>query len=121
MLRSIRLLPLPALAVTVALAMAPGASAATGCQKGKERKLGATYVTKLTTKGVSCAVGRDVAKAWQSKCRRAKISTCTKVSGYRCTEKRPAAEMIPTQYTGYVTCKNASGSKRVTQEYQQNT
>jgi hypothetical protein len=121
MLRSIRLMLLLALALVVALVAAPVGSAATGCQKGKERKLGATYVTKLTTKGTSCATGRTVVKAFHA-CRKHNgvAGHCkSKVKGYTCTEKRPAAEKIPTQYTGYVTCK--SGSKRVIQEYQQDT
>lgn len=119
--RSIRLTSLAALLLAVGLVAAPAASAATNCQKGKERKLGATYVTKLTTKGTSCATGRTISKAFHS-CRKKKgvAGYCkSKVKGYTCTEKRPAALKIATQFTGVVTCR--SGSKRVTQEYQQDT
>ena len=121
MRRSIRLTSLPVLAVTAVLATAPAGSAATNCQKGRERSFKATYVTKITTKVVGCATGRKVVKAFHE-CRRRKgvSGRCTtKVLGYSCTERRPAAERIPTQYTGYVTCK--SGSKRVVQVYQQDT
>jgi hypothetical protein len=121
MRRSIRLMLLLALGLLVALVAAPAGSAATGCQKGKERKLGATYVTKLTTKNATCATARRVVKAFHS-CRKKKgvAGYCkSKVKGYTCTERRPAAERIATQYTGYVTCKSAT--RRVIQEYQQNT
>jgi hypothetical protein len=121
MRRSIRLMLLLALGLLVALVAAPVGSAATGCQKGKERKLGATYVTKLTTKNATCATARTVVKAFHS-CRKKKglAGYCkSKVKGYTCTERRPAAERIATQYTGYVTCKSAT--RRVIQEYQQNT
>jgi hypothetical protein len=121
MLRAIRLTSVPALVLVVGLVAAPATPASTGCQKGKERTLGATYVTKLTTRGTSCATGRTVVKAFHA-CRKKHGVTgrCTsKVKGYSCTEKRPAALKIPTQFTGRVTCK--SGSKRVIQEYQQDT
>jgi hypothetical protein len=120
MLRFIRLMCLPALVLVVALAAAPAGSAATGCQKAKERKLGATYVTKVTVKGTDCATGLTVVKAFHSCRKKSSTGKCkSTVKGYKCTEKRPAAETIPTQYTGYVTC--TSGAKRVVQEYQQNT
>ena len=64
---------------------------------------------------------RRVVKAFQS-CRRAKAvdGHCTrKVLEYACSEKRPADETIPTQFTGHVTCRRASRS--VAFVYQQNT
>ena len=122
----IRLISPPCLLATIALlAAAPGGSAATSLKscsiKGREQKLGATYVTTLKVGGVSCATGQRVVKAFQ-KCRRAKgvKGRCTrKVLGYGCREKRPADETIPTQFTGHVTCKRVS--RRVAFVYQQNT
>ena len=111
-----------ALTLVVALAAAPSASAASNCQKGRERKLGATYVTKITTKVVTCATGRSITTAFNA-CRHRNgkpDGRCTsKVKGYACTEKRPSAEVNPItkSYNGYVTCR--SGSKSVKIEYQQ--
>jgi hypothetical protein len=111
---------LPGLVLVVALAAAPAASAASGCQKGKERKLGATYVTKVTVTGTDCAAALKVVKAFHTCRKKSANGKCkSTVKGYKCTEKRPAALKIPTQYTGDVTCK--SGAKRVFQEYQQDT
>jgi hypothetical protein len=122
----IRLISPPCLlAALVLLAAAPGGSAAAALKpcsiRGKEQKLGATYVTTLKVRGVSCATGQRVVKAFQS-CRRAKAvdGHCTrKVLEYACSEKRPADETIPTQFTGHVTCKRAT--RRVAFVYQQNT
>ena len=122
----IRLLSPPCLLATIALlATAPGGSGATSLKscsiRGKEQKLGANYVTTLKVRGVSCAGGQRVVKAFQS-CRRAKgvKGHCTrKVLQYACSEKRPADETIPTQFTGHVTCRRASRS--VAFVYQQNT
>lgn len=107
-----------------ALAIAPAgsAAAATKCSvKGKEQKLGTTYVTTLKVTGVSCATGESVVKAFHA-CRHKKgvAGRCaTKVKGYSCTEKRPAALKGPVSYDGDVTCKR--GTKRVVFHYQQNT
>ena len=130
--RSLRIMPLARrftpsclLAAVVVLAATPGGSAAPSLKrcsiKGKEQKLGATYVTSLKVAGVSCATGQRVVKAFQG-CRRAKgvKGRCTrKVLRYGCSEQRPADETIPTQFTGHVTCKRAS--RRVAFVYQQNT
>jgi hypothetical protein len=112
-------------AALVLVAVAPAGSAAaapTTCSvRGKERKLGATYVTALTVRGVSCAAGERVVRAFQ-RCRRAKgvRGRCTRrVLRYSCTETRPSDETIPTQFTGHVTCTR--GSRRVSHVYQQNT
>jgi hypothetical protein len=105
-----------------ALALAPAAPAATKCSlKGKEQKLGTTYVTTLKVTGVSCATGQSIVKAFNA-CRhkKGKAGHCTtKVKGYTCTEKRPAALKGPISYDADVTCKN--GAKRVVFHYQQNT
>ena len=86
--------------------------------KGKERKLGATYVTKVTASGISCGGALDVVKAYH-RCRRARGGAdgrCPRVSGYRCSEKRTSS---PTQYDSRATCRK--GSRRVVQQYTQNT
>jgi uncharacterized cupredoxin-like copper-binding protein len=122
----IRLISPPCLLAAIALfAAAPGGSAAASLKscsiRGKEQKLGATYVTTLKVRGVSCATGQRVVKAFQS-CRRAKgvKGYCTrKVLKYGCSEQRPADETIPTQFTGHVTCRRAS--RHVAFVYQQNT
>lgn len=122
----IRVLALPALLAALAvLPTAPATAASTkNCAKaikGKERKLGTTYVTKVRVRGVSCKTGLSVVKSFHA-CRhkRGKAGTCTsRVRGYRCTEKRPASLQGPVSYDGDVTCKR--GSRRVTQHYQQNT
>lgn len=115
------------LVATIALLVAaPAGSAATSLKKcsltvARSQQLGATYVTKLKVRGVSCATGERVVKAFQS-CRRAKglRGRCRrKILRYRCTDARPPDETIPTQLTGHVTCKR--GTRRVNHVYQQNT
>ncbi len=111
-------------AVLAALVLAPAGSAATSCAsalKGKEQKLGTTYVTTVKVTGTGCSTGFSVVKAFHA-CRHKKgaAGKCTaKVKGYSCTEKRPANLKGPASYDGDVTCK--SGSKRVVHHYQQNT
>jgi hypothetical protein len=122
----IRLLCPPCLVAAVALLVAaPAGSAASSLKtcsiEGKERRLGTTYVTTLRVRGVSCATGERVVRAFQ-RCRRAKgvRGRCARrVLRYRCTETRPSDETIPTQFTGHVTCRR--GTERVTHVYQQNT
>ena len=123
---SIRLLALPALlALLAVLPAAPAAAAATkSCAqalKGKERRLGTTYVTKVSVRGVSCSTGFSVVKAFHA-CRheRGRAGTCSsRVKGYTCTERRPASLKGPVSYDGDVTCTN--GTRRVVHHYQQNT
>ncbi len=69
--------------------------------------------------GVSCATGKKVVKAFHScRLKHGKQGKCTsKVSGYTCTEKRPASLKSAFSFEGDVTCK--SGSKRITHHYQQ--
>ena len=122
MSRSLRLIAAPGLAVAVLLLVAPGAPAATTCKLSlrTSQGLGATYVTNLEVRGVACAAGRRVARAFQA-CRRRhglKGRCTTKVLGYGCSERRPANEQIPTQLNGRVTCRR--GGRRVTFAYQQN-
>lgn len=106
------------------VAAAPG-SAATSLKRcnigGKEHRLGTTYVTSLKVRGVSCATGERVEKAFQG-CRRAKglRGRCARrVLRYSCSETRPPDEQIPTQLNGHVTCRR--GTRRVAFVYQQNT
>lgn len=120
----IRLISPGLLAAIALLVAAPsGSAAAATCKLSLKtsQQLGATYVTKLKVRGVSCAGGRRVAKAFNG-CRREQgvKGRCTrKVLQYACTDRRPASEQIPTQFNGHVTCKR--GDRRVTFDYQQNT
>jgi hypothetical protein len=119
-----RISPPCLLAAIALLVAAPGGSAATATCKlslKTSEQLGATYVTNLKVRDVSCAGGRRVAKAFNG-CRREKgvKGRCTrKVLRYACTDRRPASEQIPTQFNGHVTCKR--GDRRVTFDYQQDT
>ncbi|MDO9355058.1 MAG: hypothetical protein Q7T55_15270 [Solirubrobacteraceae bacterium] len=123
--RLFALLLLAAAVVAIALAAAPGAQAAaaasaTNCAvKGKEQKLGPTYVTKVTAKGTTCPSALKLVTAFY-KCRTAKngpAGRCTKkVSGYACRETRTSS---PTQFDAKVTC--TSGKKVVAHNYPQNT
>jgi hypothetical protein len=102
-----------------ARAQGPVASAAATCNiSGKERKLGATYVTALSTKGMSCRRAERLVKAYH-RCRRSRGGAdgrCPRVDGYRCSESRTSA---PTQYDSRATCRK--GSRRIVQRYTQNT
>lgn len=107
----------------VALAAAPASAATKSCKqeiKGKERKLGATYVTVVKVTGVSCSTGFGVVKSFNG-CRRSNGGAdgrCTKkVKGYKCTEGKRLKG--PLSYDADVTCK--TGSKRIAFHYQQNT
>ena len=115
------------IAAVLAIPASSGAAATTTCKlsASKARSLGATYVTYamgrpgFKMRGTSCATGTRVIKAFHT-CRHKKglDGRCTtKPLGYSCRDRRPADESIPTQYTGYVTCKR--GSAVVTHTYQQ--
>jgi hypothetical protein len=101
-----------------ALCLATEAHAATTCNiSGKERKLGATYVTSLSASGVGCARAETVVKAYhRCRHRHGAAGRCPRVLGYKCSEKR---EAIATQYDSHATCTH--GSRRVVQVYTQNT
>jgi hypothetical protein len=103
--------------------MPASAGAATTCKLSlsQARHMGPTYVTLLKASGTSCANAIKVTKAFQScRLKHGKKGRCTTtVLGYSCSERRPADEMIPTQFTGHVTCKK--GGARISHEYQQNT
>lgn len=132
MLRPTRLVaPLVVAALTTIAVAAPSGSVAASTTTCKlsgtaARHLGPTYVAteegkpQFRVTGVSCATGKKVIKAFHA-CRLkhgAKGKCTTKVLGYTCTEKRPAALMSPLSFDGDVTCK--SGAKKVTHHYTQN-
>lgn len=99
---------------------APADALAARCDvSGKERRLGATYVTRLAVTGVSCGSGERVVRAFH-RCRRSRGgrgSRCTRVDGWRCRERRLRA--ASTQYDARVGCRR--GSRRVDHDYTQFT
>jgi hypothetical protein len=117
MIRS-RLVLLALLALAIACLL-PASAPAAGCSvRGKERKLGATYVTKISVSHVSCATAYKVIKSYhRCRHRHGAAGHCRRTSGYRCSEKRTAA--IKTQYDARATCR--SGSRRITHNYTQFT
>ncbi len=106
---------------TTALAASAGptATAAGACSvKGKERKLGATYVTSVRASGLSCRSALSLVKDYHA-CRRSRGGAdgrCPRVNGYRCRESRTSS---PTQYDSTATCRK--GGRKVVQKYTQNT
>jgi hypothetical protein len=86
----------------------------------EQQHLGASYVTSLTVRKVSCATGKKVVKAF-NKCRHASGGArgrCHhKVMRYSCTEGRRSG--ISTQYDGSATCKR--GARRVHFTFTENT
>ena len=102
-----------------AAASGPTASAAATCSiSGKERKLGATYVTSLRTTRVSCRGAESLVKSF-NRCRRSRGGAdgrCPRIRRYRCSERRSTA---PTQFDSRTTCRRGSRSVRFT--YTQNT
>ena len=112
---NLRLASIAAVACGV-LAAAPGTASARSCTPPKYP--GDGYFTSLSVSGVSCATGRDVARAYY-RCRIKKgiRGRCTtRVLRFSCSGRR---ESISTQFEARVTCKR--GSRRVVHTYQQNT
>lgn len=113
-----RVLPLTALVAVLLLAL-PAASQARSCGiRGDERDLGATYVTSVKARKISCSGAREVVRAFHA-CRRDRGGAdgrCKRFSGWRCREKRVSS---PTQYDSRAKCRK--GGKRVIQRYTQNT
>ena len=107
-------------AVAVGLTAGPGVAPAAAKDCGFSRSLGATYVTNINAKRVSCPKAKDVIRAFNScrrdnggadgKCRR-RVS-----GGFNCNEGR--RQSSPIQYSAPVTCKK--GRKRVSFRYTQN-
>ena len=109
--------------VPPAAAAAPGsASTLARCSiAGKERRLGPTYVTSLSTTRVSCRTGERVVRAFH-RCRRAgrtgSRGRCRRaVLRYRCSER--VLRRARTQFDSRVVCRR--GSRRVTHGYTQFT
>jgi hypothetical protein len=107
------------LAVILVLAALPASAVAKTCNVQNDADTyGPTYVTSLTVKGVTCARGKTVVRAFH-KCRKANGGLkghCRRVLGYRCTETRTS---IATQFSAKATCRN--GTRRVVHTYTQNT
>ena len=118
---SLRLVAVVLFVVGAAAAYATSpAAAAIRCDLRKDgRKLGTTYVTKLTATNVTCTKAKSVVKAFH-RCRRAhggvKGRCTTRVQGFHCTETR---ESIPTQFDARATCRD--GSRAIRFSYEQFT
>ena len=102
------------------LAAFPSSASARSCDiRGDERRFGPTYVTTLDVRGVSCARGRDVVRAYH-RCRYrngGKDGRCrSRVLRFRCSESRSG---IKTQFSGRVRC--VRGSRVVSHRYTQFT
>ena len=99
---------------------APAEAALRRCSvEGKERSLGATYVTSLLVQSMTCRRGQELVRAFH-RCRRRNGGAdgrCASFSGLRCREQRP--RRAPTQYDARVQCR--SGSRRVHHAYTQFT
>jgi hypothetical protein len=97
----------------------PVATASRTCSvSGKERELGATYVSAIRAYGVSCRRALRLVRAYH-RCRRTRGGAdgrCPRVDGYRCRERRTTSS---TQYDSRATCRR--GGRRVVQRYTQNT
>jgi len=85
---------------------------------GKEKSLGASYVTSLKVAGVTCAKGENLVKAYHS-CRKDNGGKCANPGlGFSCKEgKRQSVPGV--QYSATVKCRK--GAKRVKSSYTQNT
>lgn len=106
-----------------------GATAADGGQAnasrkcnidGQQTKLGASYVTGVNAKRVSCGKAKKVVKAFH-KCRKrnggANGKCRSKVKGFKCNEgKRSGVKGV--QYSARVSCKR--GGQKVGHKYTQN-
>lgn len=99
---------------TTATASPVGASAAASCKTPKYPGVG--YFTSLKVTNVSCATGKKVLlDHYKCRVKHGKTGTCSKVDGYKCTEKRVKSAI---EYDARVTCTR-SGGKKVVYTYQQ--
>jgi hypothetical protein len=106
------------LAVLAVLAAAPAAQAKNCNVQSDAEKLGASYVTSLTVKRISCATGKKLVRSYHS-CRKARggiKGRCPSFQGWSCREQR---ESIKTQFSAKATC--TKGSRRFVQTYSQFT
>ena len=91
---------------------------------GKQRNLGASYVTSLKVQGVSCAKAEKVIKAYH-RCRHQSggpAGTCgATVVGFRCKDGTRTG--VPdVQYNATAKCRKVTNSaKRIKSSYTQNT
>ena len=113
-----RLLPLVALVALLLLAL-PATSHARKCGiRGEQQDLGATYVTSVKARKISCAGALDVVRGFHA-CRRDRGGAdgrCKRFNGWRCREDRTSS---PTQYDSRAKCRKKG--RRVVQRYTQNT
>jgi hypothetical protein len=100
-------------------------SSFTACDiSGKQRQLGASYVTSLKVQGVGCTKAERVIKTYHQ-CRHANggpAGSCnSSVLGFRCKDGKHTG--VPNvQYNATAKCRKASNpSKRVKSRYTQNT
>lgn len=130
LLKRIALLTAAALLAALALGAGPaqadggGATAKAAAKRcsvsGKQRRLGASYVTRISVTRTSCASAERVVRAFHS-CRRrnggADGRCGRRVRRYRCKERRGPSSK--TQYDATVTCRR--GAARVSHAYTQFT
>jgi len=107
-----------ALLVAASMSAAAAAPVAAAGKCKANYRLGSTYVTSLSTRGVSCRRGKRVVAAFHE-CRKRKGARgrCGSAAGYSCSEGRRTG--ISTQYDSRATCRR--GDKRVSHRYTQNT
>ena len=99
---------------------AQAAVSLTSCNiSGKQKSLGASYVTSLKVAGVTCAKGETTIKAYHA-CRKAKGGgVCgSPGGGFSCKEGK-RAKVPGVQYSATVKCRKGA-SKRVKSSYTQN-
>lgn len=110
---------LASLAAVLALAVLPSSALAKTCNvRNDADSYGVTYVTSLTVKGVTCATGKQLVRAYH-RCRKANgglKGRCPRVNGWRCSETRTTG---PVQFSAKATCRK--GTRRVVHTYTQNT
>jgi hypothetical protein len=113
-------------ALAAALLLGLGAQSSVAATKSchlstyEQRHLGATYVTKVKVKKVSCGKAKKVIKAYHA-CRHehGKAGKCSRkvAGGWKCSDKR--FDQIPIQYDANTTCKK--GTARIFSKYEQFT
>ncbi len=113
------LLALPAAAAPAA-PDGPEATASRTCSvHGIWRKLGASYVNRLSTRRVSCPDARSFSRLYH-RCRRRNGGAdgrCPRINRFRCSERR--YNRIETSYDSDVLC--VRGAQRIRQTYTQLT
>jgi len=99
-------------AAAMALCTAP-ASART-CDVGDAGSYGTTSVTGITVRGITCAKGKRLVRAFH-RCRPGKSGRCARVDGYRCSDSRYG--FTEESYDADVLCKR--GRRHVSHTYTQ--